>query len=254
MKKRKRSRYENYRARQLGDVRHIIRCRGPIPNNSLGRDCLDVLLCLESLRKYEGDVARRSYLLTILKNNAPWMRERDRIAFVQSILSRPIKQRELSSVQIGRLMDLRNSERLECKTTLAVMPYDVTAEELAVIKQQQARERAWRRSRRAGSWPRERYLAEVASEKPWIKLGLTERTYYRWKAKGFCDAKKPTAKVAEGISRPLRTERDEPTATSKAAKEASRQERLKATAERLARRQPASPIDLSTLKTDGRVH
>jgi hypothetical protein len=177
--------WEHYRRRQLGDVRHLLDCRGPMPNNDLARDCLEVLLCLESLRDFDDDSERcRNYLLAVVEGRAPWMDESERVGLVQSVLARPVKMRELSAVQIGRRMNVREAERRACMISLCVMPYDVWPEELAEIKRKAARERAWKRRRRKlGQQKREAYLAKFASKKPWLNLGISRATYFRRKAR-----------------------------------------------------------------------
>jgi hypothetical protein len=79
----------------------------------------------------------------------------------------------------------------------------VTQGELAELRKQKDRERKMKSRRRAMVESRAAYLARVASLKPWINEGISERTYYRRKAKDGRGFVQTTERLmADGSSAP----------------------------------------------------
>jgi hypothetical protein len=126
---------------------------------------------------------------------------------------------------IAKQVHFTNAQR-ERHRIWTVPPVDMTEEQLAEQRREKDRRRKMLVRRRARAQTREAYLALVASEKPWIKEGKSERSFYRHRAKARAAAEMQSKMMSDQQKGELAMTRDE--AIRLSARIESARERLRA--------------------------
>jgi len=93
-----------------------------------------------------------------------------------------------SAAEIAAQVQLTNDQR-ERNKLWTIPPIDKTKAQLAKQRKDKDRRRKLMARRKANVLSRDAYRAAVASNKPWLKEGKTERTWYRHRAKAAAAAK-----------------------------------------------------------------
>jgi hypothetical protein len=90
--------------------------------------------------------------------------------------------RLLRPEEIKTLLKLTQEER-DREKLYTIEPIDCTKAELATESRRRRAERMKLRRRKAGKRTRAEYRAAIASDQPWIELGISRETYYKRKRK-----------------------------------------------------------------------
>lgn len=146
-----------------------------LPNDDAGRG--DVRIMLHTLGRRSDPIQRIDVWLA---QRAPWFAGEDRAKLVQAVLENPLRWK---ADTLGRMLGLTTAERAMLKIR-TIGPIDSTAAErrearrLANIE----RKRAIRRS--AGKPLRaDQHRNSINSQAPWKAVGISERTWYRRRAR-----------------------------------------------------------------------
>jgi len=175
---------------RLGDLRRLLRdrCHGSVlPDDDAGREYLFELLLPISLGPNEA--VKRSRAIEIwgptermrheIELWAPWMDEDEARELRLEINSMPMWQREPMARTLGERLQVTYAERarLQLRT---IGPCDMTEAAMALLRKQKKRQRDKLRQQLRGQQSRAEYLAvhNKSKEQPWIKLGISRRTYY----------------------------------------------------------------------------
>jgi hypothetical protein len=84
--------------------------------------------------------------------------------------------------EVAAQVMLTNVQR-EANKLWSIPPIDMSKSQLAEQRREKDRKRKRLARRRARMQSRSSYLASVASDKPWIKEGVSRRTWFRHRAK-----------------------------------------------------------------------
>jgi len=166
---------ERFRRRRLGDIRMYIRVRygRKLPADDAGRTDLRELLlhCLDSA----------SMKLEALEF-APWLSVVDLDQLIGELERMPFYERMPKGTDLGERFRLTNTERERFKLW-SIAPVDMTKEQLVEQRRAKAKAREQRRRLKLGAITREVYLAQAKKPKPWETANMSERSFYRRKAK-----------------------------------------------------------------------
>jgi hypothetical protein len=172
---------KNVRFHELEMV--FVRCwRGlELPDDDAGRADLFIAAChLWHLGKKCGPIAAIKAWAT---HWAPWCGPDELAELIKRVEADPRKWSadELAHELGLHVMPFAVRQALGL-TTIGSIDVDKDARERRRTANQKENSTAWRR--RHGAVPRADYLAKAASQaKPWLALGISERTYYRRKAR-----------------------------------------------------------------------
>jgi hypothetical protein len=170
---------ETIRRLRYGDILKIIRRRYRqsgyvLPDDDAGREDLFELLLPISL----GQGGDRKMRLAI-GLYAPWMSPQDTEELIDRINLTPDSLRKPSARLLGQRMNLLSHDRKAWRIQ-TIRPVDMTDAELAEQRLATDRDRKQRRRRKAGSKPREIYLAKSRTRnKPWERDGISRAQWYR---------------------------------------------------------------------------
>jgi hypothetical protein len=127
----------------------------------------------------------------------PWMSTADAYTLIENVLRKPEYLRKIKAADLGQRLNLtyRDRERLGVWT---IAPVDLTPEQLDQRRKERRRakdrERKQRRRRKAGAKSRIVYLSTSLSRlKPWVKLGISRRTWERRRARDATAVASPSA-------------------------------------------------------------
>jgi hypothetical protein len=172
---------ESLRRRRLGDLKRVLlhRYGRELPDDDAGRADLELLLDVVSLA---SDSRRR--MKNIIETWAPWMETAESYGLVENILRKPEYLRKVKAADLGERLNLTYLERQKLAIR-TIAPADLTPEEFLEKRKEQrrqkARDRQARRRRKAGGKSR---TASLAHLKPWERLGISRRTWYRRRGTG----------------------------------------------------------------------
>jgi hypothetical protein len=167
---------EIMRRLRLGNLRTLLRarCGHTLPDDDAGREYLWDLLLPVSLSP-EAECRLRNTIETW----APWMDVKERFELVAQIERTPAYVRKVKPRTLGERLRVTAEERERLKLW-TIIPFDLTAKELADQREAKKRARDRRRRRDAGSKPRTDYeAASINRAKPWLALGISRATWYR---------------------------------------------------------------------------
>jgi hypothetical protein len=169
---------EKIRRVRLGDARRLIRyrCGAVLPEDDAGEEYLIEMLKIISL----GTEPERK-MLNAVETFAPFMDRNDANRIIAYVNRIPAGMRWPKPHILGESLRLTNAER-EGLGLWSILPCDVTQEDLAEQRKRKERERKRRKRKEDGHMTREEYRASVASQKPWIKEGVSRATWFRRKA------------------------------------------------------------------------
>ena len=189
-------------ADRLGQLHRLARVDygDTLPDDDAGREHLREMVRVSAFPEQE------------IRDWAPWMSE----AEVEELLSwRRGAKRWLPQNELGVDMNVNYAKRQHLKLW-SMFPCDKTEEEMVELRQERRNEQQ-RLSRGRNRMRREDWLEQQRRKpKAWVVAGMTERTYYRRKAKAMADGKilsmpktgpgrkldhKPKPKVAVGVKR-----------------------------------------------------
>ncbi len=146
---------QQYRGRQL-------------PDDDAGR--LDLRLMLDHLAQLGGDHARRW-----AEQHAPWMPDDE----LDELLDDVGPGKRWSAIALGKALNLDNATRMR-RGIRTIRPVDRTAAQLKQDCKKRKAEHKRARRLQAGATPRSQSVEQL---KPWIKEGISRRTWYSRKAR-----------------------------------------------------------------------
>jgi hypothetical protein len=143
-----------------------------LPDDDAGRDDAEVMA--HHLARRPGDA--RKHIKTYLRRHAPWMSGDETKRLIATVMAKPRKFR--ADTLAARLnLTFAERARLGIKTIGAV---DVDKAERVKRRRNVNRDYLKDRRRTRGAKPRADYEAgSLARTKPWLAMGLSERTWYR---------------------------------------------------------------------------
>ena len=151
-----------------------------LPDDDAGREELKELLLLCSLHPTHP-VERMHGEIEVW---APWMSKQEGEGMVSNVVRLPVQWRMANKVTLGKRLNLADNERTRAKAW-SIMPVDVSEEELKERRRERERIRKALKRREERAKPRKIYEGEGATKnEPWKALGISRRTYYRWKEAG----------------------------------------------------------------------
>jgi hypothetical protein len=145
-----------------------LRWGATLPDSEAGRAVLWVLVCIASLGPHAA--VRLPNIIAVM---APWMDDAETELYIDHVNKLPFYQRSFSSRELGKLANLTNAQREQWKLW-AMLPVDMTDEQLAEQRKIKHRIREQHRRRANGAKPRN----PRNSAKPWLTEGISRRTYY----------------------------------------------------------------------------
>jgi hypothetical protein len=113
-------------------------------------------------------------------------------AYLRTVLRDPLNLPKPK--EIAEAVQLTASQQ-ETNKLYTIPPIDLTPAQLKERRKARERQRKMLARRRARTVSRAAYLAAVASAKPWVKAGVSRRTWFRYRAQ--------ERKMAPGASGPL---------------------------------------------------
>ena len=185
------SKQEAIRRIRLGDIKKLLRSRyGPtLPDDDAGLADLELILDCVSF-----GLNARFRMKNIIEVWAPWMDTAASHALVEAVLRKPDYLRKITAPELGNRLNLTWKER-EKLTIRTIAPADLTQDEFDEKRREQrkarARARQSRKRRKTGVKSRTTYrTASLAHMRPWKKLGISRRTWYR--RRGAADGTSPS--------------------------------------------------------------
>jgi hypothetical protein len=161
---------------RIADIEWVLRHRyGPVlPDDDAGRE--DLVILLNHVAQNRDDPHTK--MIHTARVWAPWMAPTEAEELVnQIILARPRRYR---ATTLGRLLNLTKQEH-ELGNLQTIRPVGVTDADMKEKERDRERERKRSKRRSEGVVPREEYLAQAKSRtEPWMPLGISKSTYYRW--------------------------------------------------------------------------
>ena len=125
-------------------------------------------------RKYVGDL--RHMLQCCIYNRLPEANREYLEHILRDELNLPLP------AEVAKRVHFTNEQR-EANRLWTIPPVDMTKEQLAEQRREKDRRRKMLARRKAHIQSREAYLASVAGDKPWIKVGKPRSTWFRHQAK-----------------------------------------------------------------------
>ena len=185
------SKQEAIRRLRLGDIKKLLRSRygHTLPGDDAGLADLELMLdCVSFV------LNARFRMKNIIEVWAPWMDTAASYAFVEAVLRKPDHLRKISAAELGNRLNLtwKEREKLAIRT---IAPANLTQDEFDEKRREQrkarARARQSRKRRKTGVKSRTTYrTASLAHMRPWKKLGISRRTWYR--RRGTADGTSPS--------------------------------------------------------------
>jgi hypothetical protein len=166
---------------RLRNVQCLLRDRygDQLPDDDAGRDDLWTLLNVKSLAV---SIPRRKQALLIeIYDWAPWLAEDEAEQRAEQIATYPIT---FKSDTLGRKLNLTSADRDRlCLWQIRAIDLDANQLEERELKKDRERKRKHRRAK--GVKPRAEYeAASLSRSKPWLAMGVSRRTWERYRAKG----------------------------------------------------------------------
>jgi hypothetical protein len=145
-----------------------------LPDDDAGRG--DVRIMLHTLGRRSDPIQR---IDSWLARRAPWFVGEERDALVQAVMDNPLRWR---ADTLGRMLGLTTAERtmLKIRTIGAI---DSTAAERKEARRLKNIDRKRLIRRAAGKVPRDRTRKSIKSQAPWKAQGISERTWFRRRAR-----------------------------------------------------------------------
>jgi len=179
------SKQEAIRRLRLGDIKKLLRSRygHTLPDDDAGLADLELMLdCVSFVPN------ARFRMKNIIEIWAPWMDTAASYALVEAVLRKPHNLRKISAAELGNRLNLTWKER-EKLTIRTIAPANLTQHEFDEKRREQrkarARARQSRKRRKASVKSRIAYrTASLAHMRPWEKLGISRRTWYRRRGTG----------------------------------------------------------------------
>jgi hypothetical protein len=166
---------ETIRRVRLGNLKRLLRYRygHTLPDDDAGREDLEELLCLTVDKN----------MMHVIETWAPWMLPAEAEALIAHVNRLPPELRWRSPRTLGERLRLTNKERERFKLW-QIAPHDMAENELIEQRKAKARIRARRRRFSRGGQSREFYVSNsLSKQKPWVKEGISRRTWERRRAK-----------------------------------------------------------------------
>ena len=179
------SKQEAIRRLRLGEIKKLLRSRygHTLPADDAGLADLELMLDCISFAPNA-----RFRMKNIIEVWAPWMDSRESFDLVENVLRKPHYLRKIDAAELGNRLNLtwKEREKLAIRT---IAPADLTQDEFDQKRREQrkarARARQSRKRRKAGVKSRTAYrTASLAHLRPWEKLGVSRRTWYRRRGTG----------------------------------------------------------------------
>jgi hypothetical protein len=151
---------------------------GPaLPDDDAGRD--ELFIAANTLCWYADDPAPR--IRAWAAQRAPWMREHDLDDMIDRIIARPLRW---TADKLAQRLGLTDADRARLAIS-TIGSIDVSREQRLARRQEQQRIAKEIKRRLAGATPQDKLRARSAAHrKPWLALGISERTWYRRAARG----------------------------------------------------------------------
>lgn len=160
-------------ALRIRDLSRLMRARygSQLPNDAVGRDCARIIV--HHLAALSGDPRKR--ISGWLELWAPWLQLLDAKQLLIEAISNPYRWR---ADKLGWRLWLTEADRAALRIT-TIGAIDLGKAERTERRRDHHRKLALAKRRAQGAKPRAEYLASVKTEKPWIALGISRRTWYR---------------------------------------------------------------------------
>jgi hypothetical protein len=171
---------ETLRRLRYRDLCNILRHRYGyvLPDDDAGREDLYELLLPVSL-----GLGHARKMKNAIQVWAPWMSAREAEELIDRVNRTPDYLRKPKAQLLGEKLNLLNHER-RAWGIRTIRPVDMAEAQLEEQRKADKRARDERRRRKAGSKPRETYLANSLSRsKPWEAEGISRRTWERRRQK-----------------------------------------------------------------------